>query len=307
MRVGTLTVPAEEERNQLLSINTHCGDVDGKSVRSVCCNKHGRFLTIQVKSSEQKSLEIGKILVHVAAPGCAEDDDENLCALVAEPEVYDENIFNDDRNDGSCIPTTTTTSTTTTSTTTTSTTTLCDPTTLSRGDIEVEAKTWKKVYSHNSVGGVFADNEEAKNKNNDDENADLYSILYDLESFRKAGGFHFKLCYPEVSKCNEWVQTSNPVEESTITGFSAITLTWTKNSLDNPWLGIGLSPPSPHSLIDDFPTHDYWWTSIGTLRLLSGDKIPGPKGNLVTKNALFVEDSKTGKKKSTLKIIKTPT
>ena len=133
-------MPAKEERNQLLSINTRCGDVDGKSVRSVCCNKHGRFLTIQVKNSEQKSLEIGKILVHVAAPGCAEDDDENLCALVAEPEVYDENIFNDDRNDGSCIPTTTTTSTTTTSTTTTSTTTLCDPTTLSRGDIEVENK-----------------------------------------------------------------------------------------------------------------------------------------------------------------------
>ena len=301
--MGGTTVPREEERNQKLSINTHCGDVDGKSVRSVCCNKLGRFLTIQVKSSEQKSLEIGKVLVHVAAPGCTEDNDEDLCDLVEESEVYDENQFNDDRNDGSCIPTTTTTTTTTTSTTTTSTTTLCDPTTLSRGDIEVEAKTWKKVYSHNSDGGgVFADNEEAKNKNSDDENADLYSILYDLESFRKNGGFHFRLCYPEVSKCNEWVQTSNPAEESTITGFSAITLTWTQNSLNQPWQGIGLSPPSTSSLIDDVPTHSDWWTSIGTLRLFPGNKIPGPKGDLVTKNALFVEDSNPGKKGLNLKV-----
>ena len=48
---------------------------------------------------------------------------------------------------------------------------------------------------------------ETKKKNIDDPEADLFSILYDLESMRNAEGvFHFKLCYPELAEdfpCNE--------------------------------------------------------------------------------------------------------
>ena len=99
----------------------------------------GRFVTIQAKSEEESPLEIGKITVKVAPSSCR--DNQDICQLVDDPGVYVENQFNDDRNDGSCIPTTTTTttsttstSTTSTSTTSTSTTTICDPTPL-RGEI----------------------------------------------------------------------------------------------------------------------------------------------------------------------------
>ena len=67
---------------------------------------------------------------------------------------------------------------------------------------------------------------ETKKKNIDDPEADLFSILNDLESMRNAEGvFHFKLCYPELAEdfpCNEWVQSSNPLTQQKITGFAGI-------------------------------------------------------------------------------------
>ena len=123
-----------------ITINQSCGRVNGKTERSACCQKVGRFVTIQAKgdSEEEEALEIGKIIIKVAVAVCDESEyEENLCNYFDQPNLFDENLFNDDRNDGSCIPTTTPTSTTTTSTTTTSTstTTICDPTPL-RGKIQ---------------------------------------------------------------------------------------------------------------------------------------------------------------------------
>ena len=57
------------------------------------------------------------------------------------------------------------------------------------------------MYALNTAGGLFANLDETKKKNIDDPEADLFSILYDLESMRNAEGvFHFKLCYPELAK-----------------------------------------------------------------------------------------------------------
>ena len=51
------------------------------------------------------------------------------------------------------------------------------------------------MYALNTAGGLFANLEETKKKNVDDPEANLFSILYDLESMRnKDGDFHFKLC-----------------------------------------------------------------------------------------------------------------
>ena len=82
-----------------------------------------------------------------------------------------------------------------------------------------------QVFSHNTAGGLFSSQEDALSKNPREPEADLYSVLDQLESLRSVeGSFHFKLCYPEVTgeaggSCNEWTQTSNPATESTITGF----------------------------------------------------------------------------------------
>ena len=79
---------------------------------------------------------------------------------------------------------------------------------------------WKKIFSHThpadlGEAGFFVDHTDAMNKNADDEYADMFSILDQLEHYRSCNGtFHFKLCYPELSNnfsfpCNEWIQFNN--------------------------------------------------------------------------------------------------
>ena len=86
------------------------------------------------------------------------------------------------------------TSTSTLTTTTTPTTTT--KTTTTTGFV-VTGVQWRKVYAHDLDGGVFANLEEAKKKNIDDENSKLFSRLYELESMRDNDGmFHFQLCHP---------------------------------------------------------------------------------------------------------------
>ena len=156
---------------------------------------------------------------------------------------------------------------------------------------------WQKVYSHDTSGGLFANLDEAKQKNIDNEDAALFSILYNLESMRNADGvFHFKLCYPEQTKhefpCNEWIQSSNPLLESTITGYASVNLTWTKNGINGPFQGLGLSPSSLDNLIDDTPNDGYWFNSIGTLTYWGSGTIPGPResgGLKVKKKDLYVQ------------------
>jgi hypothetical protein len=125
----------------------------------------GRFVTIQAITTETAPLEIGKITIEVAAPSCTKtEENENLCDLINEPGMYNENQFNDDRNDGSCIPTTTTT-TTTTSTTTTSTTTQCDPTPL-MGDMGGKVGFATQIIMHTHSVRLMLYSESPKNTNN---------------------------------------------------------------------------------------------------------------------------------------------
>merc|ERR1739838_969207 len=132
------------------------------------------------------------------------------------------------------------------------------------------------VYAHDRAGGLFANLEEAKKKND-------------------AGVFHFKLCHPERTEeafpCNEWKQSSNPVLESTVTGFEAVRLTWPLRSDHQAFGGLMKSNPG-HNLMDDDPSGVLWWNSVGTIFDYHG-KIPGPvgagkNGITVMKKQLFV-------------------
>ena len=113
------------------------------------------------------------------------------------------------------------------------------------------------------------------------------------------GVFHFKLCYPELASvknnffpCNEWIQSSNPLTESTITGFAAISLAWHINGWrDFPkvgtFQGLGLSPPSfSYNLIDVAPDQGSFYFSIGTLinwPSFDSDTVPGPLASVGVK------------------------
>ena len=105
----------------------------------------------------------------------------------------------------------------------------------------------------------------------------------------KEGVYHFKICYPELTAeefpCNEWIQSSNPVTEQTITGYAGITLTWDTNGYGGPFQGLGLSPTSlDYNLIDSAPfsrNDNWWWFSIGSITYEGTVTVPGPAPNNV--------------------------
>ena len=149
---------------------------------------------------------------------------------------------------------------------------------------------WRKVYSHDITGGLFRNLIEAGRKNVDDEDAALFSILYDLDMMKDDGGlFHFKLCYLEQTDhrfpCNEWKQSSNPILASNVTGFVSISLTWPSRSDGQPFGGLLRSNPG-QNLMDDDPGQG-WWNSVGTVQGYRGG-IPGPRNISVTKKELYV-------------------
>ena len=139
-----------------------------------------------------------------------------------------------------------------------------------------------KIFNHDVSGGLFTTNDDVGRKNSGDPDNKLFSILDQLEDYRNSEGkFHFKLCYPELTwgrdgkTCNEWIQSSNPYTDTTITGFEEIFLAFDLES----WKGLGKNSNSnSNAFIDDSPSHGNWFTAIGAKSYWGGsDTIPGPR------------------------------
>ena len=100
-----------------------------------------------------------------------------------------------------------------------------------------------------------------------------------------------KIVFPELGGSNEWIQTSNPVTDSTIEGYQTVNLDFTVDGLNHPWGGLGLHTGTDKALITDTPTGSNWYMSIGCKRYWYGG-IPGPRSNqdpLATKAVNKVE------------------
>ena len=154
-----------------------------------------------------------------------------------------------------------------------------------------------KIFGHNTLGGLFSNKDDVLKKNFGNSSADLYSKLYELENYRNSeSNFQFNLCYPLIKgiggrSCNEWIQSSNPVTNSTITGFKPLSLAFTKDSYNKDWKGLGINLPElqKDTLIDDSPSQSYWFTAIGAFKYWGGkNTIPGPRAIKITKVELFV-------------------
>ena len=153
---------------------------------------------------------------------------------------------------------------------------------------------WRKIYTHDISGGFFENLISASRMNVGNESALLYSILYDLDLMRDDSGvFHFKLCYPELTQhafpCNEWIQSSNPVTHSLVKDFVSIHLTWPNRADGKPFAGLMRSNPG-HNLMDDDPSEELWWNSVGTIQDYQG-KIPGPANVTVSRKEFYVYTS----------------
>ena len=161
---------------------------------------------------------------------------------------------------------------------------------------------WTKVYSlyhPSSLGkdGFFKDLKDTHNKNADNETADLFSILDQLEQYRTCrGDFHLKICYPELAEnfsfpCNEWTQSNNPFSDKLLKDFKPINITFQSATQD--FKGLGLSARGRgDSLIEDFPfLKNDWAFSIGSIQGSDG-KFAGPPPHYVEKVELFVNPGK---------------
>ena len=146
--------------------------------------------------------------------------------------------------------------------------------------------------------GFFKDLNDAMNKNADDEDANMFSILDQLEQYRNCRGeFHFKLCYPELAEnfsfpCNEWTQFNNPVSDSMSRDFKPVKISFRSATLE--FKGLGMSERGKlNNLIEDYPfLKENRSFSVGTIKGIDG-KIAGPPPHLVEKVELFVNPGKT--------------
>ena len=143
---------------------------------------------------------------------------------------------------------------------------------------------WKKIFSHDVSGGVFADQEAVALSSPYDETTLLYSALDKLEQYRVSDDdkFEFKLCYPDLASthpfpCNVWKQSTNPLKSDkrdVQAGYEAVNVTFTT------YFG-GLSKRktaySGSSVISNRPSHKDWYHPIGALVLLDNGNINGPE------------------------------
>lgn len=164
-----------------------------------------------------------------------------------------------------------------------------------------------KLFSHYVPAGLFTSYDDVGSKNPCNPEADLYSILDQLETYRNTEGkFHFKLCYPELTwgidgkTCNEWIQSSNPYTESNITDFEAISLAFKRDSYRDEWRGLGknIVDKDNRTIIDDSPMRGNVFSSLGALEYWNKwETIAGPRHNIygsgnysvITKVELFAK------------------
>ena len=86
---------------------------------------------------------------------------------------------------------------------------------------------WKRVVKQDSSRGEnFATGNEfytTKNQLNEFE-SNIFSINQQLPSMiNPLGQYHFRMVYPDINEYVEWMQTSNPAADTTVTGFQPIT------------------------------------------------------------------------------------
>ena len=138
------------------------------------------------------------------------------------------------------------------------------------------------------LANLFQTEQDSLEKNPEDPDASLFSILGSVEKFRnEEGKFVFKIVYPELKGLNLWEQTSNPATAETIEGFQGLRLNFSEAGDGGDWGGLGKCSHSS-ALICDAPSQDTEETlamciGCGRYARAAGKeirKIPGPKHSI---------------------------
>ena len=131
---------------------------------------------------------------------------------------------------------------------------------------------WARIFYHNNKSGtvLFGSN---KNEFLSCHTTDKISDLWALERFRdKDGKFELLLEYGDETGYNRWKQTSDFTKTTAITGYEAVSCSWTGNA----WGGLALSQDSGSTWVDGSPNSggSSWWYAIGCKGAFEGG-IPG--------------------------------
>lgn len=146
-------------------------------------------------------------------------------------------------------------------------------------DMTSDSGGWTLILNHLTDSGFFINADDAANKNDNNPNADLYSILYKLEKFRNNGKFILKINWPSLGLGrNIWSQTINPVTNPGISstnpveGYVPIDIQYTSNSWG------GLEQYGSNTFLDGTVMHSNWYYAIGSYTSY-GEGLPSFNGS----------------------------
>jgi hypothetical protein len=141
-------------------------------------------------------------------------------------------------------------------------------------DMTTDAGGWTLVFRHDASEGYFSGLDEAANVNQDNPGLSTkkYSILNQLDVFKKDDKFQFRINWPGFTKRNIWYQTSNPTEDINVAGYQAISVNSTSNYWGGLEFGNGSHGPTNHSssYLDGSVNHGNWFYAIGSYRQWGG-------------------------------------
>jgi hypothetical protein len=135
-------------------------------------------------------------------------------------------------------------------------------------DMTTDDGGWTLVFRHDASDGYFSGVDEAANVNQDNPGLSTkkYSILNQLEAFKRDGKFQFRINWPSYTKRNIWYQTSNPTEDVDVAGYQGISVDSTSNYWGGLEFGNGSHGPNNYdgSYLDGSVNHSSWFYAIGS-------------------------------------------
>ena len=136
-----------------------------------------------------------------------------------------------------------------------------------------------KVFRQDSSNGAFFSSAnswaEARRTNDDNPQADKYSILNTVENYKLNGKYTFKLTYPKLGLHNIWSQRNNPVNDPGTGGvdsYIGIDIQMTSNG----WGGLERYDPQNSTFLDGtLVPQGNWYYAIGSKSWSSSTTFPG--------------------------------